>query len=674
MTTEGVHTYVTMLIIVAIATALMIPCIQSNNQTCHIKNAGCLRSVVPPCYNWLNVTKYFSHCIEVCKVLLFSPGIYFLNATLIASNDRSISFIGASATTTNIVCLEQRSLFTAVNISTLKMVNISWTNCGGTFEDMHMNISKSYTTLLLHNVTSAEFYNVIFNSSQGYTLFGVNLHIKLFLINISIFNKTSLSPTDHSKGIMILNLLANTSTVQLQACFIMINDRKFYMFSNKDDSKDYTKEYLSIHYVEATIGIVFHQRVIINTLNTWFVNIVPNNIPVVSISYLINKPSFVIIINSTFKNVSYTNSLLEIKFLVQPKDSSVYPLHIFSFQNCTFSHNKVIQLMQISQSGTTVSFSAPIKVEIHTVNNLFDTNKAIGAIWKVNLNSNLPNTSVLIIDCGFLCNNVSEPALRFEDIYSLLLNERNTFVNNCAKVQIYLSCLARFNLQGNATFSNNRVKVLLYLSNYKMLNVNYTLLNISSNERVKVNDILQQCKCCFIYMLPNMSSSEACAFRISQCVKNMASLRTQNVFQNKRGYQGVIKKYPFNNCKWDLNCNQHVLSNIFEVIAYFDKSNSAGRENGICYCEHNSNYTANCSKTKLDITIYPGQTIILPLVTAEFNSSVSVTSYDEEGTSVCPSVYNNNTCSPPQQLNIVYETCTTYLSRFTCAMVVGVFY
>ena len=116
-----------LIIIVAIATALMIPGIQSNNQTCHIKNAGCLRSVVPPCYNWLNVTKYFSHCIEVCKVLLFSPGIYFLNATLIASNDRSISFIGASATTTNIVCLEQRSLFTAVNISTLKMVNISWT-------------------------------------------------------------------------------------------------------------------------------------------------------------------------------------------------------------------------------------------------------------------------------------------------------------------------------------------------------------------------------------------------------------------------------------------------------------------------------------------------------------------------------------------------------------------
>ena len=52
-------------------------------------------------------------------------------------------------------------------------------------------------------------------------------------------------------------------------------------------------------------------------------------------------------------------------------------------------------------------------------------------------------------------------------------------------------------------------------------------------------------------------------------------------------------------------------------------------------------------------------------MTAEFISSVSVTSYDEEGTSVCPSVYNNNTCSPPQQLNIVYETCTnlTYTIR-----------
>ena len=196
----------------------------------------------------------------------------------------------------------------------------------------------------------------------------------------------------------------------------------------------------------------------------------------------------------------------------------------------------------MSQSGTTVSFSAPIKVEIHIVNNLFDTYKAIGAIWKVNLNRILLNTSVLIIDCSFLCNNVtSEPALRFEDIYSLLLNERNTFVNNCAKVQMYLSCLVRFSLQGNATFSNNRVNVLLYLSNYKMLNVNYTLLNISSNERVKVNDTLQQRNCCFIYMLPNMSSSEACAFQISQCVKNMTSLRTQNVFESKKGYQGVIK-------------------------------------------------------------------------------------------------------------------------------------
>ena len=312
------------------------------------------------------------------------------------------------------------------------------------------------------------------------------------------------------------------------------------MFSNKDNSKDYTKGYSSIHYVAAAIGLVFHQRVIINISNTQFVNIVPNNVPVVSISYLINKPSFVIIINSTFKNVSYTNSLLEIKFLVQLKGLCVYPLHIF-FKNCTFSHNKTIQLIQISQSGTTVSFSAPIKVEIHIVNNLFDTYKAIGAIWKVNLNRILLNTSVLIIDCSFLCNNVSEPALRFEDIYSLLLNERNTFVNNCAKVQIYLSCLARFSLQGNATFSNNRVNVLLYLSNYKMLNVNYTLLNISSNERVKVNDTLQQRKCCFIYMLPNMSSSEACAFQISQCVKNMTSLRTQNVFESKKGYQGVIK-------------------------------------------------------------------------------------------------------------------------------------
>ena len=189
-----------MFIIVAIATALMIPGIQSNNQTCHIKNAGCLPSIVRPCYNWLNVTEYFNRCIEVCKVLFFSPGIYFLNATLIASNDRSISYIGASATTTNIVCLEKPSLFAAVNISTLKMVNISWINCGETFEDMHMTTSKSYTTLLLHNVTSAEFYNVIFNSGQGYALFGFNLHSKLFLINISIFNKTSLIPTDHSKG------------------------------------------------------------------------------------------------------------------------------------------------------------------------------------------------------------------------------------------------------------------------------------------------------------------------------------------------------------------------------------------------------------------------------------------------------------------------------------------
>ena len=291
------------------------------------------------------------------------------------------------------------------------------------------------------------------------------------------------------------------------------------MFSNKGNSKDYTKGYSSIHYVAAVIGLVFHQRVIVNISNTRFVNVVPNNIPVVLISYLINKPTFITVINSTFKDVSYTNSLIEIKFLVQPKDSHVYSLHIFSFQNCTFSHNKAIQLIQMSQLGTTVSISAPIRVEIHMINNLFDTNKVIGAIWKVNLNRNVLNTSVLIIDCSFLSDDVSESALRFEDIYSLLLKGRNTFVNNCAKVPIHLSCLVMFSLQRNATYSSNRVNVLLYLSNYIMLDVNYTLLNITSNERVKVNDTLQQWKFYLIYMLPNMSTSEACAFQFLQCVK-----------------------------------------------------------------------------------------------------------------------------------------------------------
>ena len=670
-----------MLILILVVTTLVIPVIQSSKQTCYIKTAGCLPSIVAPCYDWLNVTENFGHCIKVCEVLLFSPGVYFLNATLTASNDRSVSFIGASATTTNIVCLEQPSLFAAINVGMLKIINISWTNCGGSLEDMHLTISRSYTTLLLHNVTSANIYNVVFNSSQGYALFGVNLQSKLSLLNVSLLNTASLAHTDadYCRGIMVINLPVSTSKAhhnQSQDCFILINHCKFYnmqIFDNLNASKDYTNKYSSIHYVTAAIGLIFHQHVIINISNTLFVNLLSNNMPVVSILCLINKPTLITVVNSTFKNVNYTSSLVEIKILVQHKDSCMYPLHI-SFQNCTFSHNSVTQLIQMThvQSDTTASINASIKVEIHMSHSLFDTNKAISDIWDVSLNRNILNASVLIVDCTFLSNNVTESALKFKGIYSLALNGINTFVSNCAKVQIYLSCIERFSLQGNVTFSNNRVNVLIYLNDYTIIDVNYTSLNITNNQIAKVNDIMQQHKFYLIYMIPNVLNSEACAFKILQCVKNVTLLRTRTIFQNNVGYQGVINKFPLNSCKWYLYCNQHRTTlklsfNIFKKFnfIYYDKSggkfkNITDKEKGICYCEYNANYTiTNCSRSKLGITIYPGQTIFLPLLTRGFNSSVgvTVTSYDEEGSSVCPPVYHN-ICFPAQQLNIVYETCT----------------
>ena len=62
-----------------------------------------------------------------------------------------------------------------------------------------------------------------------------------------------------------------------------------------------------------------------------------------------------------------------------------------------------------------VNATSPIKVMIQFLRVLFVANRAVSAIWKINVNRNILNTSVLIEDCSFFTNDASD--LGFEEIH-----------------------------------------------------------------------------------------------------------------------------------------------------------------------------------------------------------------------------------------------------------------
>ena len=339
------------LIVTILSTLPLFPAI---NGDCYVKSDNCLPSTTASCYEWSNVTEHFNDSIKVCSVLLFSSGTYFLNRTLLASNHNSISIIGTSPHATSIICLDLPSLFVAANISRVKIMNISWINCGRIFE--HMTIPRSHTTILLHNVMSAEISNVVFNNSQGYALFGVNLHIQLSLKNVTItHHQTSLSYVNGSKGIMLINIPSSTSEVdhhQLQKCFVLINNCKFYnMHSNTDNTGRYAMGPSSSYHEATAIGLIIHQQTVVNISNVTFANIVSNSIPVVLISYSLHKPTHIAIVNSLFANINcIETSVVQVRVTAKSQSSS--SLHKFLFQDCTFSHNNATQLIQMISPDT----------------------------------------------------------------------------------------------------------------------------------------------------------------------------------------------------------------------------------------------------------------------------------------------------------------------------------
>ena len=234
-------------------------CASAVEGDCYVKPNNCVASSVSLCYDWPNVTQYFNHCVKTCNALLLSPGMYSLNRTLFASNHYSISIIGSGPHDTKIICLDSlTSLFVAINISMIRIINLSWINCGGMFEDVTM--PRSYTTLLFHNVMSAVISNVAFTNIQGYALFGINLFVKLSLTNLNITDQPSSSYTGGSKGVMLLNAPTSgrANHNQSQNCFVSITNCKFY--NMRCNANRYTNNFSSIYHHATAIALIIHQQ------------------------------------------------------------------------------------------------------------------------------------------------------------------------------------------------------------------------------------------------------------------------------------------------------------------------------------------------------------------------------------------------------------------------------
>jgi len=265
------------------------------------------------------------------------------------------------------------------------------------FEDVTM--PRSYTTLLLHNVMSAVISNVAFTNIQGYVLFGINLFIKMSLTNVSITDQPSSSYTDGSKGIILLNAPTSgrVNHNQLQECFMFITDCKFY--SMHGNANRYTNNFSSIYHKATAIALIINQQTVVNISNVAFANIISDSIPVVLISCILNKPTSVTVTNSIFTNIScLENSVFDVKFLSQ---SQGLPFsHKFYFQDCRFSYNKVAQLVQMSSLDITVNNGASAMIKLSRL--LLVGNIATNAIWKINMNRHMLNTSVLIEDCMWI--------------------------------------------------------------------------------------------------------------------------------------------------------------------------------------------------------------------------------------------------------------------------------
>ena len=595
---------ISIFILKLIVTSLCTSAIPAVEGDCYVKPNNCVASTVYPCYGWPDVTQYFHNCVKACNVLLFSSGAYYLNRTLLVSNHNSISIIGSGPQDTKIICLDSpASLFVAVNISMIRIINISWINCGGIFKDVTM--PRSYTTLLLHNVMSVTISNVAFTNIQGYALFGINLFIKLSFINVSITDQQTYSNYTHiCKGLMLLNAPTSgrANYNQLQNCSVLITNCKFYSMHMHGNGSKYTN---TIYHDATAIALIIHQQTVVNISNTVFENITSDGIPVVLISYTLNKPTFIVVTNSVFTNIScIENSVVDVN--IRPQFQGLPFLHKFYFQDCKFSHNRAARLLQISSPDI-------------AVNN------------------------------GFYFNNISD--LSFEDTHVLMLTGRNIFDGNQAEILIYLSCSTSFYIQGSVTFLINRVKVLLYLTKYLTLNAN-SLLNITNNEVNRINDATKHQNFYLIYIVPHFLSPDICPIQTSGCTENVTLLNTSIIFQNNTGYQIPIYGYPFNSCRWDYYCNKSV-DNLFESIIQNDQDNK-NVSNSICYCESN---LRNCSKTKIKGNIYPGQSIYLSLISTASNSPATLASYDEQGISVCENA-TQNICLPFPQLHVVYQTCT----------------
>lgn len=330
-----------------VATSLFSVNALGNDSACFIKHCSSPDEVL--C--WSSDVKQFSQYVTTCKILHFEQQDYELRNNLVISDLESLNIIGNGA---SITCHNMESVMVFTHITMLTVSNITLVNCGATFTSLDITEASS---LFLYNIRTVHISNVLFNNSNGYSVYAVAL------LNFTFIRVICHHGNSKGSSIMIVysNMSTNTSTNYdvIRSSHCVIDHCRFnstYPYIISRNSSGLSKLIILALVLRNKTGLVK-----INISNTHFVS---NNRPLILVSYFNSNQSHINMFSCIFINnkPNCCSSPITMNAAnISPHDISISS-HTLLMQYCSFVSLKgkfiitYLFLIKVNNSIVTMTF------------------------------------------------------------------------------------------------------------------------------------------------------------------------------------------------------------------------------------------------------------------------------------------------------------------------------
>ena len=346
---------------------------------------------------WSSDGKNFNQFIVSCKVIHFKNQDYELTKNLVIHDLEKFTVVGNG---TSIHCRNVvESALAFVNITMLRISNITLVSCGAMFADLSITDAS---TLLLYNITSVCITNVTLINSHGYAVHTVRLQKAIF-INV-------ICHSHNSGGILMVYSNVSTNTITShKSSLIIIDHCRFngtYQCIISNSSSKHTgcmtpKMFTLVLKQEA--GLVK-----VNISNTCFVS---NNTPSILISYFNNTRSIIsmskcdFIINNSNPSTSPITTLKANNVFSNKKFISLHTMIIQYFRFVSPNTSFVVRWYVVKSNNKTVTMTfKPLLLYKRTILSTYHWNLQVSSKNKV---ESLTNFTV-IEACSLTFQNVSK--------------------------------------------------------------------------------------------------------------------------------------------------------------------------------------------------------------------------------------------------------------------------